>query len=509
MGLFDIFKKKEIVKALPPPPAKTPEAQSAQYSVGDLTNGYMAQDAGYGSSADAEPSRGLNYDQLLAMSRVPLISAIVQTRVNQIAEFSTPSRDGQDIGFMIRLKDRNETPDEEQLETMDELYDFMVSCGDDRINFETNFEAFLRMLVRDSLIYDQACFEVIKTRGGQVAGFMNVDSSTIRRTKRTKEELKEGRRDTKRAQFVQVLKNKTIAEFQSDELCFGIRRPRSDIRYYGYGFPELEECVGLITNLLNSDMYNASNFTNGISASGIIAVRSKMQPQLFRSFRREFYNMLSGPASAKKTPLIQLDPDSNEDVRSINLGATNKDMEYSEWKNYMIKSICAVFQVDPMEVGFKFGNENQKSSFSQESSREKILMSKEKGLRPLLRAIQSWLNKYVVSKLDDRFEIVFTGLDSSPPEQQLKLAIQKVKTFMTVNEIRALYDLEPIETGDIILDPTYLKTLAGTPATVKEEEEDLEEETLEEETLEEETLEEEPIEEEEEPIEEEITDEDI
>ena len=505
MGLFDFFLKKDtIVKALPPPPAKTPEAQSAQYSVGDLTNGYMAEDAGYGGSSDAEAVHGMDYGQLLAMSRVPIISAIVQTRVNQIAEFSTPSRDGQDIGFMIRLKDRNATPEEEELETIGDLYDFIVSCGDNRISFETNFEAFLRMLVRDSLIYDQACFEIVKTRGGQVAGFMNVDSATIRRTRRSKEELKEGRRDTKRAQFVQVVKNKKIAEFQADELCFGIRRPRSDLRYHGYGFPELEECVGLLTNLLNSDMYNASNFTNGISASGIIAIRSKMQPQLFRSFRREFYNMLSGPAQAKKTPLIQLDPDSNEDVRSINLSASNKDMEYSEWKNYMIKSICSIFQVDPMEIGFKFGNENQKSSFSQESTREKVLLSKEKGLRPLLRAIQSWLNKYVVEKLDDRFELVFTGLDSSPPEQQLKLAIQKVKTFMTVNEIRALYDLEPIETGDIILDPTYLKTLASVPATVKETEDLIEEE---EEVIEEE--EEEEVIEEEEEEEEESPDEDI
>jgi len=164
----------------------------------------------------------------------------------------------------------------------------------------------------------------------------------------------------------------------------------------------------------------------------------------------------------------------------------------------MIKSICSIFQVDPMEIGFKFGNENQKSSFSQESSREKVLLSKEKGLRPLLRAIQSWLNKYIISQLDDRFELVFTGLDSSPPEQQLKLAIQKVKTFMTVNEIRALYDLEPIETGDIILDPTYLKTLSSVPATVKEEEE------------EEEPLVEEPvIEEQQEEQEEELPDEEL
>lgn len=464
MGVFDWFRKREdvnadeeVFKALPAPSAKPPVPASHQVNASDIANAYMLE----GMNEAGETARGLDYDQLLAMTRVPLVAAILQTRVNQIAEFATPSKDGSNVGFMIRLKDRDAIPDESDLETINDIYQFMLDCGDNRIAQDTNFEAFLRMLVRDSLTYDQACFEIVRNRGGGVAGFLNVDSRTIRRTKMTAAEKSSGRRDPDKAQYVQVIDHKPKAEFKAEDLCFGIRRPRSDLRFHGYGFPELEEAIGLITHLLNSDIYNAANFTNGISVAGIIAVKSKMNPQLFRSFRREFYQMLSGSANAKKTPLVQLDPDSNEDLKALNLSASNKDMEFQQWQHYLLKSICALYQIDPMEIGFQFGQEGVRSTLNQKSGAERVLMSKEKGLRPLLRAIQQWINRFILDQLDDRFELVFTGLDTTTAQEQLKMNIDKVKSIMTINEVRALYDLPPLRDGDVILDSTFIQAYGG------------------------------------------------
>lgn len=447
----------EMIKALPPPTRDAPEPESVQLNPIDVANAFMLED----SVAGAESHRGLDYDQLRAMSAVPIIAAIIQTRINQIAEFAKPSQDGSDIGFQIRLKDRGEVPSEADLETIQDIYHFMLSCGDERIDFESNFEGFLRMLVRDSLMFDQGCFEVIRSRNGQVSGFMNVDSSTIRRSKMSQAEKKAGKRDPEGIHYVQVVGHKVRAEFGAKDLCFGIRRPRSELRYRGYGFPELQECIGVITNLLNAEVYNASNFTNGISVSGIVAVKTKMNPQLFRAFRREFYSMLSGSHNAKKTPLIQLDPDNNEDLKALNLSQSNAEMEFEKWMNYNIRQLCALFQIDPMEVGFEFGQVGVKSTLNQADPTSKVLMSKEKGLRPLLRAVESWINKYVVHELDDRFELVFTGMDITPADKQLEMDIKKVAAFMTVNEMRAAYDMEPLPGGDVILNQVAAVTMVG------------------------------------------------
>jgi phage portal protein BeeE len=207
--------------------------------------------------------------------------------------------------------------------------------------------------------------------------------------------------------------------------------------------------------MLNSEIYNASNFSNGINVNGILAVKTKMNPQLFRSFRREFYSMLTGANNSKKTPLIQLDPDNDEDVKAVNLSSTNKEMEFQEWMNYLIKIACSVYQIDPAEIGFIFGTEGSRNTLYNAGPSERVLMSKEKGLRPTLRAIESWINRYVIDQIDPRFELFFTGLDTLSMKEKIELDGMRVRTFMTVNEVRALHDLPPIPNGNTILDQNF------------------------------------------------------
>ena len=393
----------------------------------------------------------VDFSTLKHMSRIPIISSIIQTRINQVAEFAHPIIDGEELGFKIRLKDRSEMDDNDR-EAAQKITNFLMTCGDPRTNYEINFEAFLRQLVRDSLIFDQACFEIVKNRAGDIVSFTPVDASTIRRAKLTEKEQKKGRRDlTGKTEYVQVLDNRIVAEFGPKDLCFGIRRPRSWVEVQGYGFPELEELVRVTTSMLNAEYYNASNFTNGISAAGIIAIKSKMSPQVFRAFRREFYAMLSGAQNTKKTPVIQLDPDSNEDLKSLNFSSSNKDMEFGEWINYLIKICCAIYALDPAELGFVYGNEGSKASLNAKGPTERVLLSREKGLRPLIRAVQNWINHWLINQIDERFELVFVGLDGQSEADRLELDIKKVQHFMTINEIRATRGLPALKNGDVIL----------------------------------------------------------
>jgi len=408
----------------------------------------------------SEARGGLDYAQLEAMSNVPLIASIVQTRVNQLAEFSVPEREGLGLGFQIRLKDRTRIPDEKDRERMNDLYRFMQTCGDERLSLGHGFEHFLRMLAFDSLVYDQACFEVIKNSEGEVAAFHVVDATTIRRARVSDRERKQGFRDRDSIHYVQIIGDKVVAEFKWDELCFGVRRPRSGLHYRGYGQPELAQCVQLVTNLLNCESYNSANFTSGINVNGILAVKTRMNPSLFRQFRKEFYAMLNGSGNSRKTPLIQLSPDDNEGLQAVNMGASNREMEFQSWHAHLMKGICAMFQIDPFEIGYKFGSEGEGATLNESSGITRLGMSKDKGLRPFVRQIEGWLNQYIITPLDDRFELLLTGLDSISPREQLDRDRLKVSTYMTLNELRSSFDLPPVEGGDVILNEFYLKSLA-------------------------------------------------
>ncbi len=410
-------------------------------SVGPLNNLYYVEHTG---------ENRLTNETLKNLSRHPIISSIIQTRVNQAAEFAQFSPD-EDLGFRIVLRDSEEEPSDSDKEKIKEITKFIENCGYETIDFELTFESFIRQIIRDSLIYDQCCFEVVRNRADQITGFLPVDAATIKRSKLTKEEVMAGRRNPDSISFLQVIDNKIVAQFKQKDLCFGIRRPRTDVNAKKMGFPELEELVATMNNLQSAEIFNAGNFNNGISANGIIAVKSKMDPKLFRTFRREFYQLLTGVNNAKRTPLIQLDPEANEEISSINLSTSNREMEYNAWISYLIKTSCSVFQMDPSEIGFVYGSEGQGSSLIQADPATRVIMGKEKGLRPLIRSLQAWLNKYIIWQLDDRFKIEFIGLDSLSVKDKIMIDEHKMK-YMTLNEIRATHDLNAIENGDYIAD---------------------------------------------------------
>ena len=43
--------------------------------------------------------------------------------------------------------------------------------------------------------------------------------------------------------------------------------------------------------------------------------------------------------------------------------ANNRDMEFTEWLYYLLKIATAVYQIDPSEINFTFGNEGQAALF--------------------------------------------------------------------------------------------------------------------------------------------------
>lgn len=414
-------------------------------------------------STEHEGTLGLDYDMLLAMAQVPVISAIIQTRINQVAEFCTPQGSPFDAGFVIAPREAGAEVTDEMSERIKKLTAWLETCGDGhKYGGAYDFESFIRMILRDSLTYDQATFEILRNRKGEMVGFVPVDASTIRRASVDDKERKEGRRAWEEAAFVQVVNQKQTAEWDADSLAFAIRRPRTWIYSRGYGFPELAELIRTITYLVNAETYNASNFVNGIHVNSILAVKSKMSPQMFRAFRRDFYAMLSGAHQAKRTPILQLDPEANEEVSSVNLSSSAEEMGYSTWMGYLTKIACAIYQIDPAELGFVFGSEGVTSSLSQGGPEQRILASKDRGLRPLLRQVQGWINRWIIHEIDPSLSFRFEGLDAEDANSKLKSDIDKVTHYMTINEVRAANGLEPLEKGgDIVLNQTYVTATMG------------------------------------------------
>lgn len=441
----------------------------------------------------------------------PIVAAVLQTRLNQVAAFAKPQHDKYKMGFKVKLRDSDKHPTDGDKTRMREMEQFLLGCGtpenfDDtpEIKRRDNFETFLRKITRDSLSFDQINFEISPRRDGKPYSFQAVDAATIKLIPDMKEDVEKfgGHGDPqfsqdrlistpfaneskhfkhfkpKNPRYAQVINGVTRHVFDEWEMAFGVRNPRTDITAYGYGFSEIEMLVTTITSHMNAETYNRKFFSQGSSVKGIITFEGAVPPDQLEGFRRQWYQQVTGVNNAWKTPILSLGKDSKLNWQSLH--STNREMEFGKWLEYCIKTICGVFQIDPIEIGFDISKQGSGQSaggggLGQGNQAERVMFSQDKGLRPLLVFIESMINDYIIYRMDPNFEFEFVGLNVNSEKDDLDKSIQQAKSFKTINEIRAEHDMDPLpkfdkikNPGDVVLDSSLIQFITGQMQAAQE-----------------------------------------
>ncbi|NBU69903.1 MAG: phage portal protein [Bacteroidetes bacterium] len=429
----------------------------------------------------------LTYETLKRIpTQLSLIAAIIQTRCNQVASFAVPFRMTKSLGFAIKHKNPARLTTKGEREFIQSLESFIYQCGAPDPNphsaiIRDDFETFLKKLVRDSLMFDQACFEIVPDRKGQPYEFLAIDASTIRlaannldmsfsTANRLNNNLYTGispaanqaspyktlqvrNPETQDVpSYVQIINGQIRNTYTYNELAWGVRNPRSDIYIQGYGYGELEQLVTTITAHLYAEEYNRRFFMQGSAPKGILNFKGdNLTPDQLEAFRRQWRANLEGTENSWRTPILQTE----QGVDWINLHPSNQEMEYGQWMEYLLKLTCAVFLIDPAELNFDMHGGVQQTPLFESSQEWKLKASRDRGLKPMLRFIAKLINNHVVSKIDDHFMFDFMGLDELTEQEKHELRKEQVSTYMTLNEIRRAEDLPDVPDGDIILNPTY------------------------------------------------------
>lgn len=132
--------------------------------------------------------------------------------------------------------------------------------------------------------------------------------------------------------------------------------------------------------------------------------------------------------NSHRTPIIN-----GLDLQWVDLSKnTNRDMEFSDWLKFLLVMACAVYRIDPSELGFQF--KDQTNIFGQAGQKERLQHSKDKGLKPILVFLQEVINYYLVSELDEDFEFVFTGVDAEDEGRQVEIDAKKIQNGMVCLE---------------------------------------------------------------------------
>lgn len=500
MGLLKFIAQGDwLAKARPQAMAEMPERTAKSWTVDPYS--YIE------SLTHKDRPAALSYDQLRIMAaRCSVISAIIQTRVTQVAEFAQPQPDKYSLGYTVGMRDGSRPGSRAATAMMNQLVQEIGHCGVPGTAAD-NFENFLKKITRDSLIYDQVGVEIIPRNNGLPAFFEAVDASTIRiaadppspvdqrgekitdlvpqtpfqqaMAAYQRDLMVQTRTGEQPAKYVQVINGTVRTRYAQDELWFGVRNPRTDLNVQGYGLSELETLIGTVTSYLFAEDYNKKVFTQGSLPKGVLNLKGEISDEMFENFKREWRILVSGVNQAWKTPVINA-----EDIEYVNLQATNKDMEYMQWIQFLVRIASAVYMIDPAEINFDMPRGLDSGNPMIESgNEEKLRQSRDRGLHPLLRFIQRALNEIYVYRIDPDFEFRFVGLNAKTVEQQQAIIQTAVSTYKTLNEVRAGEDLPPVNGGDIVLNPVYAQVLlaeqqAEQQAAMQEQQAEVEQEQL-------------------------------
>jgi len=376
-------------------------------------------------------------------------------------------------------------------EKVKSIQEMVLSCGSlEERPFEStkwDFDSLLRALVRDSLTYDQIAVELIPTNDDKPHHWVPVDGGTIRYSspalKKYKDldmhqsgydllfpekelkamgeqrdilELDEEKLDNEDYKYVQVVRGRILRAFTPDELFIGMRNPTTNLYANGYSVAELELLLNMVSGHIFTENYNRQYFLQGFSAKGILHIKAPLNRRKLESIRVQWQHMIKGNKNSFQTPIMS----GMDEIKWIPLTQNHSDMEFSNWMNYLIKIICSIFQVDPTEIGFGMREEGGRGTggLGGDQFTEKLTASKNKGLLPLIRFLEKFLNRHIIDKVDPDYKIEFVGISEEGQKATLERQATEVKYKKSVNEVRAEDDLPPIEgADDLILDPNYMQ----------------------------------------------------
>lgn len=387
-----------------------------------------------------EPNRKLDYRILRVVAeRAWIINAIIGHQINQARPFLKPSTDNNIRGFQIRLKDGERAPSAREKELMKGYTDFFLRTGfgsdPDREDDLTNFSA---KVIRDLLTLDQVTTELQRTQAGKLYAFWAVDPATVFKCS------EEGYNGDDRIRFVQEVDLQVTAYYTRNNMIFDYQNPRTDIEHAGYGYSVVEQAIDLITGMINSFMYNMGFFTEDRLPRGMLLLQGDADMEEVEMIEDYLVNIMSGgPMSKWRVPIIPAGSTGNgsegRKFEWVSLQGSNKDMEFTQWTEFLWSSVAALFGIDLEELGIRT---SKSTSVIPENPAPRLEASKSRGLAAVLSFLESHYQK-ILDRLDPRFDFEFIGYEKDDPGLKNTTMEAELRSIKSIDQLLAERDQKP------------------------------------------------------------------
>lgn len=243
------------------------------------------------------------------------------------------------------------------------------------------YREFVNRFIEDLMVLDAVALEKQGNRGGGLFTVIPIDGATIR----LRVDDSGATPEPPETAYVQVIRGQVTAEWTDDEMLYDIMNPRNDTPY---GLAPLESLIIIVTSSLKAGMYNLGYLTDNNVPEGLFTMPDTWTPQQIKDFQEYFDALMSGDESM--TRRLKFMPQGD-------YTPTNKpdDMAFGDFNEWLMHLTCALFDVDPVSIGFS-PKQGLNAASAAKTGKD---ISEDKGQRPLALFIEEIFTKIIQEDL--------------------------------------------------------------------------------------------------------------
>jgi hypothetical protein len=249
-----------------------------------------------------------------------------------------------------------------------------------------------------------------------------------------------------------------LSVFGDEDMCWALFNPKNKLDSNGYSTSMVEDAIYLIANHVNTETFNSNMFTHGYATRGILHLKGPFTKNDLASFRRQFDATITGSNNAWRTPIVA----GLDDVQWVSLAGQGRDAEFINYNSHIMRSICSVFQIDPIEAGLDYlTSANGRAASNKESGQFKITYSRERGLVPLLMFLEDFINQKIIKAIDPdlhkKYVFKFFGYTDETAQSDVNLRQAQMTTFASMNFLLKREELAaiPMEVANLPLNQSF------------------------------------------------------
>lgn len=186
-------------------------------------------------------------------------------------------------------------------------------------------------------------------------------------------------------------------------------------------------------------------FSNGAMIGGVLKHPAHLSKEAQERLVEQFKKRYEGGDNAGKTLFLE------EGMDYLKLGMTSQDAQFLETLKYQISDIARIFRVPPHMIG-----DLERATFS--NIEQQSLEFVQYTILPWARRIEESIKRDLILKSSQYSEFLLDILMRADIKSRYDAyAVARNWGWMTANEIRARENMNPVDNGDIYLQPLNMQ----------------------------------------------------